>query len=59
MEHLCKKEQTAEPWFCILAVLSGLCIKKAGSEYVAENLSRLSETHGKETSRRDGPLPVR
>jgi hypothetical protein len=30
MEHLYKKEQTAEPWLCILAVVSGLCNKKPG-----------------------------
>lgn len=57
MEHLYKKEQTSEPWLSILAVLSGLCTKKARSECVAENLSRLSETYGKETPAETVPCP--
>ena len=59
-EHLYKKETDSRTMGHYPVRLSqSFCQKKARSKYVAANLSSLSETQGKETSRRDRPLPVR
>jgi hypothetical protein len=54
--RLVAEQQTAGPWLINLTLFSPL---KAWREYVAEKLSGLPETIGKEASCGDNPLPLR
>jgi hypothetical protein len=56
---LCLLGQTGEPRPTKLILLTGRFVRKDRYEYVAQKLSSLSATVGKETSRGDCPLRLR